>query len=417
MEQVAIAVNVPIRNENVQKSILVLGALIGLAVGFAAVYFGTLSVFLKPIAGEFGWGRGQLSAVALMAMVGQALGAPLVGRMVDRYGAPRVIGSAIVLMALGLVAFSALPASIAVVGGLSFLLGIVGVASTPAGYLTLLPKYFSKRLGLALGTAMVGIGIGAVGAPILAQELISTVGWRNAYIWLAGIALVFGLFAVLLTAMSGSKIVQEQKKRPVGTGQDGLRLSEAIRTVQFWVIAAMIFVVSSAGLGAFIHMVSLLTDRGVSAPVAATAAGMAGLGMVLGRFIAGALMDWIDARYVAAGSFLLGALGLVSVALIPSDAQFIVIAISMCLIGFTLGAEGDLIPFLVKHYFGLKAFGTIYGLYFSAYSLGGVVGPIVFGATFDRTGSYVAALLGAALACVFGVAAALTLGQYKYGKG
>lgn len=110
---------------NPQKISLVAGAMIGMAGGFASLYFSTLTVFLKPIAAMFGWGRGQLSAVALCSMIGAALAAPVVGKLIDRYGAQRVIGTSVVLFAAGLVCLSVLPASLLALSVLSFSLALL----------------------------------------------------------------------------------------------------------------------------------------------------------------------------------------------------------------------------------------------------------------------------------------------------
>jgi hypothetical protein len=53
-----------------------------------------------------------------------------------------------------------------------------------------------------------------------------------------------------------------------------------------------------------------------------------------------------------------------------------------------MGAEGDIIAYLIGRYFGLRAFGEIYGYAFGAFTLGGVSGPLLMGRGFDATGSY-----------------------------
>src|SRR5690606_29274285 len=187
----------------------------------------------------------------------------------------------------------------------------------------------------------------------------------------------------------------------------------ATRTGLFWLIAAVIFVVSAAGLGATVHVVSMFIDRGLPADVAAKGVAVAGVGVMLGRIAAGALMDVIHASKVAALAFLLGAAGLAFIAFNPS-ASFAVMAIGALLFGFTVGTEGDFIPFIVRRYFGLKAFGSIFGLLFGVYSLGGVTGPILFGVAFDKLGSYQPALIVAFVLCVLASIAVMLFGPYRY---
>lgn len=399
---------------NPQKISLVAGAMIGMAGGFASLYFSTLTVFLKPIAAMFGWGRGQLSAVALCSMIGAALAAPVVGKLIDRYGAQRVIGTSVVLFAAGLVCLSALPASLLALSVLSFFLGAFATATTPPGYLSAFPLHFDRRLGTALGCAMIGIGIGAAASPLLAQALISAHGWREAYLWLAGLALGLGLLANLLCFVTGPRQTRAASGGPVGRGYEGQDLRSALRTRQFWLIALSLALVSAAGLGAMIHLFSFLTDRGIAPAVAAVAVASAGIAAAIGRFATGILMDRLAARIVAAGVFVLAAIGLITLALSTGATSIMTYAIAAACFGLAIGAEGDIIPFLARRYFGRKAFASLFGCFFSAYMLGAFVGPIAYGLAFDHLGGYTAALIAASIACLVATCMMLGIGPYRY---
>lgn len=401
---------------NVFKVIKVLGAAIGLAGGFATLYFGTLSVFLKPMADSFAWSRGQTSAVIVFAMLGLAIGAPLVGQLCDKFSASRVIPISVLLFAAALFVIPLFPASPLAIGALSLLLGVLAAATTPAGYLAVLPKYFDKRLGLALGLAMFGLGIGTILAPIVAQYWISVGGWHYAYKALALAALIFGGVACLLLFTGQAPASITPAKNSVVSPHaalPGIALREAVRTWHFWLLAVILFVVSAAGLGATVHVVAMFVDRGLSADLAAKGVAIAGVGVMLGRVATGALMDVIHAPRIASIAFLLGTAGLGLIALNPSP-TFAVMAMGALLFGFAIGTEGDFIPFLVRRYFGLKAFGAIFGTLFCAYSLGGVTGPILFGVAFDRFGGYTPALFVATAMCLIASIAVLALGPYRY---
>jgi cyanate permease len=83
------------------------------------------------------------------------------------------------------------------------------------------------------------------------------------------------------------------------------------------------------------------------------------------------------------------------------------------LMGFGVGAEADVMPYLVSRYFGLRALGELFGYLFSAYTLGVAVGPILMGAGYDSTGSYGTPLTILAIALFAATAATLTLPRYK----
>jgi len=124
-------------------------------------------------------------------------------------------------------------------------------------------------------------------------------------------------------------------------------------------------------------------------------------------------MDRFHAPLVAAGSFVIGAIGL-TVINFSSGSSFANFAIGALLLGFTLGVEGDIMPYFVRRYFGTKSFSMIYGVLFGCFSIGGVVGPIAYGMMFDHSGSYVLACSLAAGTCLFCSGAVLTIGRYRY---
>jgi len=84
------------------------------------------------------------------------------------------------------------------------------------------------------------------------------------------------------------------------------------------------------------------------------------------------------------------------------------------LVGLGLGAEVDIIAYLVSRYFGLRYFGEIYGLAFGAFLLAGALGPLVMGASFDLTGSYSAPLAALFISTLIAALLMTQLGPYRY---
>ncbi len=146
----------------------------------------------------------------------------------------------------------------------------------------------------------------------------------------------------------------------------------------------VLFCSSIAQNGAIAHLSALLTDRGVSAGGGALALSAMG-----GAGLAGRLVDrWLLDRFFAARvSFVLlaiAALGtfLLSGAVAPDGRA------GRRAIGFGMGGEADVTPYLLSRYFGLRSFSTLYGFTWTAYACAGAVGPILMGKAFDATGSY-----------------------------
>jgi MFS family permease len=166
--------------------------------------------------------------------------------------------------------------------------------------------------------------------------------------------------------------------------------------------------------GCVVHLVPLLTDRGISAQSAAFVASIAGGAVLVGRVWTGYLLDRFFAPNVTMGFFLALAFG---VFLLGTGATATTALFAAMLVGLGLGAEVDIIGYLVGRYFGLRAFGEIYGYLFAGFVLGAGLGPMLMGSGFDATGSY-RWVLGAFVPIKLVATGLMTqLGSYRYEAG
>jgi MFS family permease len=170
------------------------------------------------------------------------------------------------------------------------------------------------------------------------------------------------------------------------------------------------FLISVGFHGSIIHLVPLLTDLGFSAQSAALVASLAGVSSLIGKVGIGYLLDRCFAPYVAACFFCGFALGLF---LLWSGMAGGVVLMAVVLVGLGLGAELDVMPYVVSRYFGLRAFGEIYSYTFALFTLGGVVGPPLMGAGFDATGSYRLVLGTFVMAALTAAGLMTRLGPYR----
>ena len=165
--------------------------------------------------------------------------------------------------------------------------------------------------------------------------------------------------------------------------------------------------------GSLVHVVPMLTDRGLSLSDAVTIISSSGLALVVGRLLAG----WIIDRTVRALCC-----GLLP-RLCPMVQDFLILAlqpaavsplIGVLLLGLGIGGETDLLSYLVSRYFGLAKFGTIYGWIFTAALAGNAVGSSILGWAFQLTHSYSATLVGYSLLLAIATGLTLVLGPYRY---
>jgi MFS family permease len=398
---------------------VVLASMIGLGMSVAALLLWTFGVFLKPVTEEFGWSRTEYSAAVLFSTLALVLASPVVGRLVDRHGARRVALGSGVLLAIAFGSMALLTPAVGHFYAMFAVCAVAGAGTSSVVYAHAISSWFDRRRGLALGLALAGIGLGALLLPSLAQALIGAFGWRRAYLSLAVIAAAISLpvgFLLLRNSPSelglapdGGRSRQSDGSAPVASAGFGLTTRQAVRTPTFWLIAVAFGLAGFAVTGPSLHFVAMLSDRGIPPVQAAAAASLSGLGLLVGRILAGHLMDRYFAPRVAiffllvpAGAMLLLTTEVSSAVAIACGAAF----------GLALGAEVDIVAFLTSRYFGMRCFGGIYGLQYATFTAAAGVAPVVTGLGYDLTGSYRSILFGFAVVLLFAIALITRIGPY-----
>lgn len=368
-------------------ALIIFACAVGMALGVATFLIYAFGVFIDPIATELDTGRGQVSLALSLGILGNLVAAPLVGMLSDRYGARRLILTGIIALSVFLASFS-LVQSLPQLYLAALLMVFFAAGTGPITYARIISAWFDKRRGLALGLTMAGLGIGGAIAPVLSQHLIDEFGWRMAYRYLGVIILVvsFPLLLLLIRNRPPQKAseVLEHSFAPE-IEEQGLGVAESARQGAFWFMAIGFFLVALGNSGGLVHLPPLLTDAGLTPQRAAFYAGVMGVGVTIGRASAGFLLDLFHAPYVAIG-FLAGPIIAYLSFLSGIDPNLVLIPV--LLFGIGIGAEFDIIPYLITRYFGIKNFGAIYGLQILTFSLGTGLGPAVMGFGYDRFGSY-----------------------------
>ena len=389
---------------------VVFGAVIGLLVGNGPVMQFTFGVFLKPISQDMGWDRGTISLALNAGLVLTGLATPIAGRMMDRYGIRSVALPAITVFAMATAAVSLVSSSAALFVGLYAIMGLAAAGQTPMPYSKAIATWFDKKRGLALGIAISGVGLGTAIVPKFAMYLIQSYGWRQAYIGLGVLTFALAFPAVLLF-IRDRKVASSEKGQAKLIIQKGMVTGEALRSSDFWLLAVSFFFVALAANGAIAHVVPMLTDRGVAPGVAISALSVAGMALIGGRLISGYLLDRIFAPYVAAAFFLAPLAGLL-VLMQAHDASMG--AIGTVLIGIGLGAEVDLIAFLLTRYLGNRSFGEIYGYLFLVFMLGSGLGPMIMGVSFDQFGGYSEIMMVLIVGLIISIGIMLRMKPYRF---
>jgi len=360
---------------------IVLAGFFGVMVSFAAVVPYTFGLFLKPLATAFGWHREAISAGFSIAALTVAAASPGLGFLLDRFGPRRIILPCIVVFSIAYASLALLTPHLIHFYLAFFVIGLVGNGTAYLGYSRAISTWFDRRRGLALSVMLAGGGCGAMLLPILAQAAITQYGWRNAYVLLGVLALVLG-FPLTAWFVREQPIALQSAHVSVEVGTS---VREALSSRIFWVIAATVCLYAISVNGAIAHLSALLTDRGVSTQGASYSIAIIGATGLVGRILTGVFLDRFFGPRVSQIMLLMTVLGIVLLSVAHTLTAGLLAA---SLIGFSMGSEGDITPYLLSRYFGLKRLSTLYAFTWTAYAVGGATGPLVVGRIFDSLGSY-----------------------------
>jgi MFS family permease len=401
---------------------IVVVAAIGLGLGYAPIIVYSFSVFIKPLTQDLHSNRASISLAFTLANLMTSISSPLVGRLADRFGARRVILIATAIFASLLISAPLLSSKLWSFYLFYGLLGFVGSAPAPIPYVKVISRWFDRHRGAALGLTMLGIGTGAILMPAFAQRLIAMLGWRSTYVVIGMLVLVV---SVPIVAFFLKESPEERGLLPDGVSvarnvgqkqnsEEGLNWWEARRSATFWLMVSALFLVGASVHGCVVHLAPLLSDQGLTPQRVALAITVLGTALMIGRVASGYLLDRVFAPRVAMWIFGAVAFG---IALLRTAAGTRLVFLAVFLIGLGMGAEVDIIAYLTSRYFGLRAFGEIYGYAFASYTVAGALGPWLMGLGFDRSGSYGSVLVGFLLATSLAVVLMTRLGPYRFRPG
>jgi MFS family permease len=351
-----------------------------------------VGVFMKPLGHAIGWGRGEIALALSIAAISMALANPFVGWLIDRFGVRPVLISSL----LGYGAATACVPLLIKFGGLpGFYVGYAAIAGIGAGsnviaYVRVLSGWFTGPLnnsrGFALGVSSAGVPLGSTVSAPLGVLLIQHFGWQGGYLGLALLPICLGLpIAIFAIRMASHEVTGTPGAALNRPSVPGHTLGEAMATRQFWLMIGVVLLMSSCLQGISIHSAPLLSDRGLAPGGLALVLTIIGALGIVGRVGAGFLFDRFFAPWVAIGIF--GVAAAAAFLLVGVSGLVIAVAAIM-LVTLGSGAESDFVGYLVGRYFGLRAYGQIFGAIYGMFMMGIAIGPALFGFLFDRFHNY-----------------------------
>jgi MFS family permease len=318
----------------------------------------------------------------------------------DRYGAVRIIALAVAGEATAFALLAIAPAGFPLYAALIVLLALLGVGTTPPGFARIVTARFDAGRGLALGCMISGLGIMAISGPIWATWVIQQGGWRAGYGVIAGLVLLLGGGGLWL--VHGDRAAHPAP--PVRAALDAASGSSALRRPLFWVMLVGFVAPALFGGGYLLHLISLLTERGIAPATAARVQSLIGVAVLCGRLGSGWALDRFPAPRVAAAAFTVSALGCA----LLLQSNLALMSVAALAIGLTIGAELDILAYFVSRYFGLAGFGRLYGLAYGCLIIAGGTSPVLI-AWLARLGGYPLALIVSTFGTIAGALILLTL--------
>ena len=380
---------------------VVLAAAFAIQFTFSGIHF-TFGVFLKPIAEVFDWSRGATSFAYTLAWWVSAPAGIFLGWLSDRIGPRKVLLIGASLFSLGIF----LSGRVENLWQFYLFFGVMagfGRAAARGPLLSAVFQHFTKRKGLAVGITLSGTGIGTLFFPFLARYVMSVSDWRTAFFVLGTLAalLVFpAAFAIRRPhniggdggvqgkAASASKVIDSDSV--LGAPAEGWTLPTVLRQRVFWLFMVMGFFCCISHSLPLAHIVAYATDRGIAEIPAAGLLGFIGLSAAVGRLVWGMTADRITARKTV---FCCIVIQTVLIFWLAFAEKMWSLTLFSVLYGLGYGGVLPLYAVVTRELFGMRRFGSIYGMHSFGTTIAMGTGPILGGFVFDYAGDYFPALI------------------------
>jgi MFS family permease len=372
-----------------------------LGVGVSLPLFAyTNTIFAPQLIEAFGWSRSQF-ALGGLAMIAMLPTLPVIGRITDKIGVKKVALTGTLLVLPAFFAYSMMNGSFAMYLAVFTGLLIVGSMTGTLVYTRVVAENFGRARGLAL--TIVNCAPAVIAFPVLPalNSMIVEIGWSKSYLVLGAFCTVSGLIAILM--LPPDRLKMPRADIAVEGMLDGTRRGDyriILKSWLFWLILVAFFLCLLQTQLHSSQMNLMLIDQGLTTQTAAWIASVYAAGTFVGRIACGLALDRFPTPIVTFVSMVIPAFGFFFLA---TDLDtLLVIGISMFVVGLSVGAEADIIPFLVARYFQVRIYNTTLGLLMTCSFLASATGAIGVSISLDLYDSFEPLLYAIAGSIVLG---------------
>jgi OFA family oxalate/formate antiporter-like MFS transporter len=376
----------------------------------------TLSVFVTPMTGDFGWSRTALSGAVSLGGLMAAVLSPLIGPLLDRRGARAMLCSAVLVTGACTMALS-LTQSLAAFYIFFCIARMTFAGPFEIGIFGALNNWFVARRPIANAIVNIAQMAGLAAMPLVAYAAMAEHGWRVGWVAVGATVLIVGFLpAWLFLVRRPEDIGLLPDGRPPAApaaGVDGktapapeptFSRAQAMRTPAFWLLALYTVAIFPGQAGVSLHQAPNLIERGLAPATAAGIVSVFSLAAGLGSVAFGLAGRRLGVQASLAVAAALSALG---TALMLVIAEPVTGYAAASLFGAGIGGVLTILPLAWADYFGRNSFGAIRGAALTVQVTAQAAGPLLSGVLRDLTGTYTASLTTFAALSGLGVLLAL----------
>jgi len=346
----------------------------------------TWSVFAGPLVEKYGWSQTEVQLAYSVMLAAFSLSMIPAGILQDKRGPRDVALFGGILLGLGFIAtafFAKSPLVLYVTYGLLAGAGVGFAYGTP---LSAGVKWFPKNRGLVSGIIMFGFGFSSLLLAPIAKEIILTQGIEQAF-------LILGVVITIVVSIGAMLLRNPPDFKAAGATADQVEIGprDMLGKREFWLLWVMFAFSASAGLMVIGNLatfakLSFATEHAMPQDAAFSLAALAvGILAVFnggGRIFAGWASDKVGRQKVIISLFGLQALLLFTILIASAVSPYLLLA-WMAAIGFCFGSCFALFPSATADFFGTRNMGVNYGVMFTAYGFGGILGPQIMAFMLD----------------------------------
>ncbi|WP_295624017.1 OFA family MFS transporter [uncultured Nitrosomonas sp.] len=419
------------KDRNAERQLIILGMAaekgrwLLVSVGFLInVCLGSIyafSIFRKPLETLWGITSSQSGYPFMVFLAVFAVAMPLAGNLIAQWGPKKTAMLGGMLVAIGWIAASFSPD----IFTLTILYGVIGGAGVGIVYgcpIAVIAKWFPQKSGLAIGLTIMGFGVSAlVTAPLLKAMIDNPdIGIMNTFLY-SGIA--FGVIIMLLAqllsfppdkwASAESEAISSAHATATLPTLNFSRQA-MLKTPSFYALWATYTIGCLAGLMAIGIASPVGTEVAkLDATMAALAVSLFAVFNGLGRPIFGAITDKLGPKHSAMLSFILIFAASLMMSFFGQENAMLYL-VAFCILWMCLGGWLALAPTATGIFFGKQYYAQNYGIVYTAYGAGAILGTLISGNIKDITGSYLDAFpIVAGLALLGMIIAAIGLNPVK----